>query len=51
VKGKESPSSTTAATNPEATKERRKRPKGDGMDPFYKEIEGQLAATDLESID
>ena len=49
VKGKESPSSTTAATNPEATKGKKKETKGGmGMDPFYKEIEGQLAATDLE---
>jgi polysaccharide chain length determinant protein (PEP-CTERM system associated) len=49
VKEKEIPSPTMAATLREATKEKKKGEKMEaGIDPFYKEIEGQLAATDIE---
>ena len=49
VKEKEIPSPTMGATPREATKEKKKEEKmGGGVDPFYKEIEGQLVATDLE---
>jgi len=49
LKEKEIPSPTMAATPREATKEKKKGEKMEaGVDPFYKEMEGQLAATDME---
>jgi uncharacterized protein involved in exopolysaccharide biosynthesis len=49
VKEKEIHSPTVASTPREATKEKKKEEKMEaGVDPFYKEIEGQLVATDLE---
>ncbi len=49
VKEKEISSPAMAKATPEATKEKKKDTTGGvGMDPFYKEMEGQLAATDLE---
>ena len=49
VKEKEISSPAMAKATPEATKEKKKESTaGVGMDPFYKEMEGQLAATDLE---
>lgn len=49
VKEKEISSPAIAAATPEATKEKKKdTTAGVGMDPFYKEMEGQLAATEWE---
>jgi len=49
VKEKEISSPAIATATPEATKEKKKdTTAGVGMDPFYKEMEGQLAATEWE---
>ena len=49
VKEKEISSPAMATATPEATKEKKKdTTAGVGMDPFYKEMEGQLAATEWE---
>jgi len=49
VKEKEISPPAMATATPEATKEKKKdTTAGVGMDPFYKEMEGQLVATDFE---
>lgn len=49
VKEKEIPSPMMASAPPGGTKGKKKEDKGGiGMDPLYKEMEGQLAAADLE---
>jgi hypothetical protein len=49
MKGKEIPPPAITTATPEPTKEKKKdTTAGVGMDPFYKEMEGQLVATDLE---